>query len=64
MTQSTEIRRLEAARDDAFRKKERVFFESQVRFNQWQKVCQEYETARNELEAASAALMNATFDAA
>lgn len=64
MTQSTDIRRLEAARDEAFRTKERVWFESQVRFHQWQLACQEYEKARNELEAASAALMNATAHAA
>jgi menaquinone-dependent protoporphyrinogen IX oxidase len=64
MTQSTEIRRLQAARDEAFRTAERVWFESQVRFNQWHQSCQEYEKAREALEAAEAALMSAAFDAA
>jgi hypothetical protein len=64
MTQSTEIRRLEAARDEAFRTAERVWFESQVRFNQWHQSCQEYEKARTALETAETALMNAAFHVA
>jgi hypothetical protein len=64
MTQSTDIRRLEVARDEAFRTAERVWFESQVRFNQWHQSCQEYEKAREALEAAETALTNAAFPAA